>query len=278
MHYQAMLRELGAAYYQAVHGQGSAAKVASAVQAVDKADPDTTARPRAQPGGPGPAAAGTPAYKARRWRVCEVMTAPAVSVTEHTSYKQVARLLSEHRLSALPVLSRGGRVIGVVSEADMLHKQERHHSAQPGGMSWRLHRKAAAKAEARNAGQLMTSPAVTIHPDAPVGSAARLLNSHHLRRLPVVDPDGQLLGIVSRRDLLSVFLRPDEEIAAEVRAALTDVLLADPAAVRIRVGQGLVSLSGQVAEAGQIAMATDLISAIDGVVAVRNELTASTRH
>jgi osmotically-inducible protein OsmY len=93
-----------------------------------------------------------------------------------------------------------------------------------------------------------------------------------------VDPDGKLLGIVSRRDLLSVFLRPDEEIAAEVRAALTDVLLADPAAVRVRVGQGLVSLSGQVAEASQIAMATDLISAIDGVVAVRNELTSSTRH
>jgi CBS domain-containing protein len=278
MHYQAMLRELGAAYYQAVHGQGSAAKVASAVQAVDKADADMTARPRAQPAGPGPAAAGAPAYKARRWRVCDVMTAPALSVTEHTSYKEVARLLSEHRLSALPVLSRGGRVIGVVSEADLLHKQERHHSARPDGMSWRLHRKAAAKAEAGNAGQLMTSPAVTIHPDAPVGSAARLLSSHHLRRLPVVDPDGKLLGIVSRRDLLSVFLRPDEEIAAEVRAALTDVLLADPAAVRVRVGQGLVSLSGQVAEADQITMATDLISAIDGVVAVRNELTASTRH
>jgi CBS domain-containing protein len=268
LHYQAMLRQLGAAYYQAVHGQGSAAKVASAVQAVDKEAAGTTAS----------AAAGTPAYKARHWRVCVVMTAPALSVTEHTSYKQVARLLSEHRLSALPVLSRGGRVIGVVSEADLLHKQERHHSARPGGMTWRLHRKAAAKAEARNAGQLMTSPAVTIHPDAPVASAARLLNSHHLRRLPVVGPDGQLLGIVSRRDLLCVFLRPDEEVAAEVRAALADVLLADPAAVRVRVSQGLVSLSGHIAEAGQIAMATDLINAIDGVVAVRNELTASTPH
>jgi CBS domain-containing protein len=268
LHYQAMLRQLGAAYYQAVHGQGSAAKVASAVQAVDKADADTTAT----------AATGTPSYKARRWRICAVMTAPARSVTAHSSYKQVARLLSEHRLSALPVLSRGGRVIGVVSEADLLHKQERHHSARPGGMTWRLHRKAAAKAEARNAGQLMTSPAVTIHPDAPVASAARLLNSHHLRRLPVVGPDGQLLGIVSRRDLLCVFLRPDEEVAAEVRAALADVLLADPAAVRVRVSQGLVSLSGHIAEAGQIAMATDLINAIDGVVAVRNELTASTPH
>jgi len=96
LHYQAMLRQLGAAYYQAVHGQGSAAKVASAVQAVDKADADTTAT----------AATGTPSYKARRWRICDVMTAPALSVTEHTSYKQVARLLSEHRLSALPVLSR----------------------------------------------------------------------------------------------------------------------------------------------------------------------------
>jgi CBS domain-containing protein len=278
MHHQAMLRELGAVYYQAVHGQGSAAKVASAVRAVEKADAEMTARPQTRPGDPGLAAANAPAYRARRWRVCDVMTAPALSVTEHTPYKQVARLLSEHRLSALPVLSRSGRVIGVVSEADLLHKQERHHSARPGGMTWRLHRKAAAKAEARNAGQLMTSPAVTIHPDAPVGSAARLLNSHHLRRLPVVAPDGQLLGIVSRRDLLSVFLRPDDEIAAEVRAALTDVLLADPAAVRVGVGQGLVSLSGPVAETDQIVMATDLISAIDGVVAVRNELTAGTRH
>ena len=278
MHYQAMLRELGAAYYQAVHGQGSAAKVASAVQAVDKADAEATARPQARADGPGPAAAGASAHRARRWRVCDVMAVPALSVTEHTSYKQVARLLSEHQLSALPVLSRGGRVIGVVSEADLLHKQERHHSARPGGMTWRLNRKAAAKAEARTAGQLMASPAVTIHPDAPVGSAARLLNSHHLRRLPVVDPDGRLLGIVSRRDLLCVFLRPDEEIATEVRAALADVLLADPAAVHVRVGEGLVSLTGQVAATGQIAMATDLISAIDGVVAVRNELTGSTRR
>ena len=278
MHYQAMLRELGAAYYQAVHGQGSAAKVASAVQAVDKADAEATARPQARADGPGPAAAGASAHRARRWRVCDVMAVPALSVTEHTSYKQVARLLSEHQLSALPVLSRGGRVIGVVSEADLLHKQERHHSARPGGMTWRLNRKAAAKAEARTAGQLMASPAVTIHPDAPVGSAARLLNSHHLRRLPVVDPDGRLLGIVSRRDLLCVFLRPDEEIATEVRAALADVLLADPAAVHVLVGEGLVSLTGQVADDGQIAMATDLISAIDGVVAVGNELTGSTRR
>jgi CBS domain-containing protein len=278
MHYQAMMRELGAAYYQAVHGEGSVASVASAVQAVEKAGTEPADGPQARRGDPGLAAAGAPAYRARRWRVRDVMTAPAVSVTEHTTYKQVARLLSEHRLSALPVLSRGRRVIGVVSEADLLHKQERHHSARPDGMSWRLHRKAAAKAEARNAGQLMTSPAVTIHPDAPIGSAARLLNSHHLRRLPVVDPDGHLLGIVSRRDLLSVFLRPDEEIAAEVRAALADVLLADPAAVRVRVGQGLVSLSGQVADADQITMAADLIGAIDGVVAVRNELTASTPH
>ena len=278
MHYQAMLRELGAAYYQAVHGQGSAAKVASAVQAVEKADAEAAARPQAQPGDRGPAATGAPAYRARRWRVCDVMTAPALSVTVHTPYKQVAQLLSEHHLSALPVLSPSGRVIGVVSEADLLHKQERHHAARPGGMTWRLHRKAAAKAKARNAGQLMTSPAVTIHPDAPVGSAARLLNGHHLRRLPVVDPDGQLLGIVSRSDLLGVFLRPDEEIAAEVRAALTDVLLADPAAVRVRVGQGLVSLSGKVADTGQVTMADDMISAIDGVVAVRNELTAGTPH
>jgi CBS domain-containing protein len=271
-----MLQELGAAYYQAVHGQGSAANVASAVQAVAKADAETTGQPQTRPGQPGPSATGGPAHWGKPWRVRDVMTAPALSVTEHTTYKQVARLLSERQVSSLPVLSRGGRVIGVVSEADLLRKQERHHAARPGGMTWRLHRRAAAKAEARNAGQLMTSPAVTIHPDAPVGSAARLLNSHHLRCLPVVDPDGRLLGVVSRRDLLCVFLRPDEEIAAEVRAALADVLLADPAALRVQVGQGLVCLSGQVPDAGQISLVTDLVTAIDGVVAVRNELTAAT--
>jgi CBS domain-containing protein len=214
----------------------------------------------------------------KRHTVADVMTRRVVTVTEETGYKQIVETLTSNAVSAVPVVDAGHHVVGVVSEADLLHKQERHHSARPGGMTWRLHRKAAAKAEARNAGQLMTSPAVTIHPDAPVASAARLLNSHHLRRLPVVGPDGQLLGIVSRRDLLCVFLRPDEEVAAEVRAALADVLLADPAAVRVRVSQGLVSLSGHIAEAGQIAMATDLINAIDGVVAVRNELTASTPH
>lgn len=267
MHYQAMLRELGAAYYEAVHGRGSTAEVASALQAVARAGEEATGQQSATDG---------PALRGKRWRVLDVMTSPAVSVTEHTTYKQVARLLSEHGVSALPVLSRSGRVIGVVSEADLLLKQERQHAVRPHGMSWRLHRRAAAKAEARNAGQLMTSPAVTIHPDAPVGSAARLMNSHHLRRLPVVDPGGHLLGIVSRRDLLTVFLRPDEEIAAQVRAALADVLLADPSAFQVRVGQGVVRLSGSLAEEGQISLATDLIAAIDGVVAVRNELTAGT--
>jgi len=273
MHYQAMLRELGAAYYEAVHGKGSTAEVASALQAVAKADEQATDQ-QAPSGNPGQAATDEMALRRMRWRVRDVMTPSAVSVTEHTTYKQVVRLLSEHRLSALPVLSRGGRVIGMVSEADLLHKQERQHDVRPGGMARRVHRKAAAKAEARNARQLMTSPAVTIHPDAPLGSAARLLNNHHLRRLPVVDPAGHLLGIVSRRDLLSVFLRPDEEVAAQVRDALTDVLLADPSAVQVRVGQGVVRLSGSVAEKGQIPLATDLIAAIDGVVAVRNELTA----
>ena len=190
---------------------------------------------------------GTPAYKARRWRVCEVMTAPAVSVTEHTSYKQVARLLSEHRLSALPVLSRGGRVIGVVSEADMLHKQERHHSAQPGGISWRLHRKAAAKAEARNAGQLMTSPAVTItrrarrvggppvqqpSPAAPAcRGPGRPAAGHRQPPRPA-----ERVPAPGRGDRRGGARRADRRAAA------------DPAAVRVRVGQGLVNLSGQVAK------------------------------
>src|SRR5690242_15241554 len=98
MHYQAMLQELGAAYYQAVHGQGSAAKVASAVQAVTKADAETTGQPQT-PGQPGPSATGGSAHWGKPLRIRDVMTAPALSVTQHTTYKQVARLLSERQVS-----------------------------------------------------------------------------------------------------------------------------------------------------------------------------------
>jgi hypothetical protein len=131
----------------------------------------------------------------------------------------------------------------------------------------------------------MTSPAITIHPDATLPAAARLMNSRHLKRLPVVEPGtvfgggvgGRLIGIVSRCDLLSVFLRPDEDIAREVREMLSQILLADPASVTVRVRGGVVTLAGQLGSAEQhdlIKVAARLTWDIDGVVDVVNKLSA----
>jgi predicted transcriptional regulator len=130
----------------------------------------------------------------------------------------------------------------------------------------------------RTAGQLMTAPAVTTHPDATIAGAARLMNAHHLRRLPVVDPDGKLIGIVSRRDLLSVFLRPDAEIASQVGEILTELLPGGPTGIEVSVRNGVVILSGQpelAAEDDLIPVAVRLAWDVDGVVEVVNKVGAA---
>jgi CBS-domain-containing membrane protein len=106
------------------------------------------------------------------------------------------------------------------------------------------------------------------------GAAARLMNGHRIRRLPVVDQSGKLSGIVSRRDLLSVFLRPDEEIAAEINDALTGILLEEPGRVEVTVRDGVVTLSGALAGKDLIPVAEHLAAGVDGVVGVTCELTA----
>jgi CBS domain-containing protein len=263
----ALVRHLGAAYYQALHGRGSAADVSQAVARVAAAAQDSDAVPLA--------AAESPAGPRRtgRWQVGDVMTTKVVSVTRHASYKQIAQRLHEHQLTALPVLTPEGRVAGVVSEADLLRKQERRQRTgrRPG---WQLHPATRAKTEARTAAGLMTSPAVTTGRDALLGTAAKLMSQHHVKRLPVVDDDGKLIGIVSRADLLRVFLRPDSDIAAEATAVLTDILLADPAEIRVSARDGVVTLAGRLASQEQIGAAVRLVGNIDGVVGVTSELTA----
>ena len=215
------------------------------------------------------------------------MTASVVTADPMTPYKEIATLLAEHKISAVPVLTMGRHVAGVVSEADLLGvlgQRARAAQLESGG---RLHRHADDKKHVdRTAGELMTSPAVTIHADATVPTAARLMNDRHLKRLPVVDSGtvfgggigGNLIGIVSRCDLLSVFLRPDEDIAWEVREMLTEILLADPARITVQVRNGIVTLAGQLGSAEQhdlIRIAVRLTWDIDGVVDVVNKLGAS---
>ena len=185
-----------------------------------------------------------------------------------TPAREIARLMSEHRVSAMPVVAGQGRVLGVVSEADLLRSRESHHGlrARLSGRSGKPRRETAA--------QLMTTPAITIHPDAPLAGAARLMDQHRLRMLPVVNPEGDLLGVVSRRNLLSIFLRPDEEIAGEVRAVLGDILLIEDGTVTVSVQDGVVTMSGQVAEDDSRRAAMRLAGEVDGVLSVIDDLSA----
>ncbi len=271
-HLDALVGQLGTAYYQALHGAGSAADVTRAVARVTEAE---------QAGGAGepPAAARSPGSSRRtgRWQVSDVMTTTVVSVTKEASYRHIAEVLTEHHLTAVPVVTPEGRVVGVVSEADLLRKQERHEHAErkPG---WQFRPAARTKAEARTAAGLMTSPAVTIGPDALLGTAARVMSEHRVKRLPVVNAVGTLMGIVSRTDLLRVFLRPDAEIAVEATDVLTGILLADPAAVHVTASNGVVTLTGRLTSELEIAAAVRLIEAIDGVVAVNSSLYTAPEH
>jgi len=267
-YFDAMLRHLGATYYQTVRGEGTASEVERALESVEDARPslgaageqlaDTSARARSHRGG--------------RWRVRDVMSTEVVSVGKTTSYKEVARLMTEHKVSALPVVAKDGHLAGVVSEADVLRKEERRFQWLVSGLGTHARRERA-KAGARTAAELMTSPVITTHPDASLASAARLMNDHHIRRLPVLDASGALIGMVSRRDLLRVFLRPDTEIGAEVHGVLTGVLLEDPQSVTVLVRDGVVTLRGILREPKLIPAALRLAADVDGVVSVTDELT-----
>jgi CBS domain-containing protein len=281
-HMDAMLRHLGAAYYESLHGRASAADVARARAVIEETmaeQPASAARP-----GDGRKQGGTPPTEAHhhgRWHstVRDVMTTEVVTVDRITSYKEIARLLAEHKISAVPVLIMGRHVAGVVSEADLLAAQDqvarRARTGRTGLLPWK--RRQAAQHPKLTAEELMTKPAITIHPDAPIPRAAALMRNHHIKRLPVTDPSGKLLGIVSRRDLMSVFLRPDAQIAAEVRELLAEILFADPGTVTVAVHGGVVTLLGEPGQQDHhdlIPVAIRLIWDIDGVVDVVDKLSA----
>jgi CBS domain-containing protein len=267
-----MLRHLGASYYQTLRGEASAADVARAVEAVSKFQAHGGPGSRADHGGTGGAPEMSAGHRLRgQWRVRDVMTTKVATAGRNMPHKQAAKLMTDERVTAMPVVSESGRVVGVVSEADLLHKVE-PRSRRGAGLSGQS-RRDRAKARARTAGELMTSPAITIDANASLSAAARLMNGHHIRRLPVVNAAGDLIGIVSRRDLMKVFLRPDEEITAEVSNVLGQILLDEAGQVVVSVLDGVVTLHGALDDEGLIRVAVGLASEVAGVVAVVNRLT-----
>jgi CBS domain-containing protein len=283
IHLDAMLRHLGAAYYESLHGRATRADVTRALDTVEEHLHEQAQHPvNRHARQHGTADSGDGLLRPRGWgrRVSDVMTTSVVTVDRITPYKQIARLLAEHRISGLPVLKMGRQVAGVVTEADLLTAQEntarRVHAASR--RAWWPRRQ---PHPALTAGELMTTPAITIGPDATIPAAARMMNTHHIRRLPVVDKDGKLAGVVSRRDLLSVFLRPDEDIAADVRRVIEEILPADAGHADVAVRNGVVTLTGTLAPPADkhddlLPLTIRLMWDVDGVVDITDRLGQAT--
>jgi CBS domain-containing protein len=186
-------------------------------------------------------------------RVKDIMTAHVVAVRSDASYREMIAALRARRVSGLPVVDAEGTVVGVVSETDLLTKRA---TAAP------------------TAADLMTRPVVTTSPDELVSSVARLMSRRKLRRVPVVDRGGHLVGIVCRSDVLSVFSRPDDDIRREItQDVILDGFFTDPERLTVTVKDGIVTLEGA---PGSVVLGrgiADQARHVEGVVAVRNRFT-----
>ncbi|WP_327341509.1 CBS domain-containing protein [Streptomyces europaeiscabiei] len=250
-------------YLGAIAGAASARSAEESERPHDgeKAEPPATAAP------------GAPAPEPAVLRVRDVMRVPAASVAGETPFLDVAHTLARERVSALPVVDSDDHVIGVVSESDLLAKaavmaEPRRHGAV--GRLWqhRLYD----KSHGDTAATLMTFPPVTVHPEQRVADAAWTAAHGRLKRLPVTDHHGRLVGVVSRHDLLRALIRDDAEILAEVESLIGRYLL-DPRAVEVTVEHGVVTVAGRVNEA----LVPELLASvrdIDDVVAVIDDTEA----
>lgn len=201
------------------------------------------------------------------------MTSAVVQVRPDTPFKEVVRLLAQHDITAVPVVDEQDRPLGVVSEADLLCNEVAQEDSAGLLLAPRLSRGERSKSGATTAEGLMTRPAVCARPEWTVVEAARAMNHRHLKRLPVVDEAGRLVGIVSRSDLLRVFLRRDQAIREEIRREVLDGALGiAPDSVDVQVHDGQVSLAGTIDRRSLLAVAERLCRSVDGVVAVNNRL------
>jgi CBS domain-containing protein len=201
------------------------------------------------------------------------MTTDVATVRVEATFKEIAQVLTERRVSGVPVVDADGKVVGIVSEADLLPKEEFKSAIdERPRLTRRAAKVARAKANGDTAGELMSTPAVTIKADATVAEAARSLAEHGVKRLPVVRA-GRLVGIVSRADVLKVFLKPDADIGRLVMdEVIKRCLWENPEYVTVEVKEGIVTLGGTLQTKSLIPIAVRLTAAIDGVVDVVDEL------
>ncbi|MCP9618759.1 CBS domain-containing protein [Nocardia otitidiscaviarum] len=209
----------------------------------------------------------------RHKRVADVMTQDVITVPVDMPFHGIVRTMAEHAVSGVPVIDAHRRVVGIVTEADLIGRQA---GVAPVSAWQALRRRLfSQRGTGRTAADLMSAPVVTVDAGARLTTAAALMARQHVKRLPVLGPDRVLRGIVSRKDLLSVYRRPDPELAAEVRDEVLRRAMSVPhSAVSVAVDQGVVTLSGTVERGSMIEIIRVLTAAVDGVVDVVTDLTA----
>ena len=276
VHLDAMLRHLGAAYYDSLHGRATQPDVTRAVNQVarEMGEQAVVRQVPPHPRAGGSLRAGKPHHRPAthhgRWhsRVRDIMTTDIVAIDRITPFKQIAWLLVEHQINGVPVLSLGRHVAGVVTEGDLIAARDKHAGQRRRWTGSPRYGTDRSRYDRLSGEQLMTAPAITIHPDTSIAGAARLMSDHHIKLLPVVDQNGKIVGVVSRSELLSVFLVPDAEVARQVRELLDEIAPGEPGAIKVEVHSGIVTLTGQ-PEAdlrNQVAAAIDAAWDIDGVL------------
>jgi CBS domain-containing protein len=208
-------------------------------------------------------------------KVKNLMTTDVLSIGPEASLKDVAAILADRRISGLPVVGARGEVLGVVSEADILVKEAGPHPSE-GGLLARLLRadpETKWKLEARTAGEAMSSPAFTIGPERTVDEAAARMIERGVKRLPVVDDEGKLVGIVTRTDMIRAFVRPDADLLEEItEEVLARTLWIPPDRISVTVSRGEVTLAGTVDSKQDAELVRHFVGRVPGVVSVRPEL------
>jgi len=208
-------------------------------------------------------------------KIKELMRKTPISVGPETPLRDVAIILAENGFSGLPVIGERLEVLGVVSEADILVKEQGPATRRGGIVGWLLTDEVpdSAKLAARTAAEAMTAPAITVGAEAHVHQAARLMTENGIKRLPVVDSHGTLIGIVTRADLVRAFARPDHEIEREIREdVVRRILWIEAPSVVVRAERGEVRLSGRLERRSDAELLEQFVARVPGVVSVHSTL------
>ena len=202
-------------------------------------------------------------------RVSELMTRDPVSIGPDAPLKDAARAMTAHKISGLPVVDDDGSVVGILTEADFVEMVKKSGGTGLLDLLFEEHKPAGAV----TVGEVMTRKVVTIEPDAGHVDAARVMHRKKVKRLPVVDGHGKLVGIISRSDLLHVYARSDEEIEHQiVNRILSTVMAVDPSTVEVRVDDGCASLSGELSTRTETQLLEYMVAELPGVISVESKL------